>query len=104
MEEDRTIPYFVHEGSMARMERTIKRLWIALLVAILLMFSTNALWLYSWMQYDYVSETVTNDAITVDGKRGNANYIGGDGTINGEDNSKENSDKASLKDSQKWAK
>ena len=97
------IPYFAHEGMMARMERTIKRLWIALIVVAVLMFATNALWLYAWMQYDYVSETTT-DTITVDGKRGVANYIGGDGDITNGENSKENSNAAKIKDAKKWQK
>lgn len=28
----RQIPYFVHEGMVARMERTIRRLWILALI------------------------------------------------------------------------
>lgn len=81
-----TIPYFVHEGDMTRGERTIKKLVIALVVAIALIFVSNAIWLYAWMKYDYVSSDSSN--IEVDGKDGVANYIGNDGDItNGEDNS-----------------
>lgn len=40
---------------------TIKRLWIALITLILLFVATNALWLYEWMQYDYVSYDYTQD-------------------------------------------
>ena len=73
------IPYFVHEGIMVRFERTIKRLIIALIIAVVLMFASNAAWLYSWMQYDYVSEeTVTT--VDSDGD-GIANYTGGDGGV-----------------------
>lgn len=80
------IPYIVHEGIMARNERTIKRLIIALIVTIALVFASNAIWLYAWSQYDYVSSNNTN--VEVDGKDGIANYIGNDGDItNGEDNS-----------------
>lgn len=50
------VPYIVHESSMARMERQIKRLWIALLVSVCLLFASNAAWLYAWCQYDYSSE------------------------------------------------
>ena len=32
--DERNVPYIVHEGAMARMERTIKRLWISGKVAI----------------------------------------------------------------------
>jgi hypothetical protein len=54
------VPYIVHESAQARNERTVKRLVIALIVAIVLIFASNAIWLYAWMQYDYESEeTVT---------------------------------------------
>lgn len=46
------IPYFVHEGEMARAERHIKRLWIALIVAILIAFVSNIAWLIYNSQYD----------------------------------------------------
>lgn len=52
-----SVPYVVHEGEMARSERSIKRMWIALIVSVVLIFASNALWLHAWMQYDYTSET-----------------------------------------------
>lgn len=88
-----TIPYFAHEGDMARSERTIKKLMIALVVAIALIFASNAIWLYALMQYDYVS-TDSSSTVDIDSKDGTANYIGNDGDItNGSDNSKEKSSK-----------
>lgn len=51
------VPYIVHEGSMARMERQLKRMFIAVIVAVLALFASNAAWLYAWCQYDYVSES-----------------------------------------------
>ena len=56
--ENRTglnIPYFVHEGEMARAERHIKRLWIALIIAILVAFLSNIAWLIYDAQYDKTS-------------------------------------------------
>ena len=54
------VPYIVHESTMARNERTVKRLIVALIVAVSLLFASNAAWLYAWMQYDYASEeTIT---------------------------------------------
>ncbi|HCJ37829.1 MAG TPA: hypothetical protein DHV37_05830 [Erysipelotrichaceae bacterium] len=89
MEKD--VPYIAFESMMARYERHTKRLVIALIVAIVLMFASNIAWLYAWYQYDYSSETST---VEVDGKDGIANYIGNDGEINNgtstEDNSEEN--------------
>lgn len=55
-----SVPFVVHESAMARNERTVKRLVIALIAAIVLIFASNAIWLYAWMQYDYSGEgTVT---------------------------------------------
>ena len=73
------VPYIVHESSMARMERQIKRLWIAVIVAVCLLFASNAGWLFCWMQYDYSSEEIVVEQDAKDG--GNANYIGNDGDI-----------------------
>ena len=57
------VPYIVHESAMARNERTVKRLVVALIAAIvleLLWFATIGIGVYAWMQYDYSSEeTVT---------------------------------------------
>jgi hypothetical protein len=56
---------------------------VALIVAIALMFASNACWLWAWCQYDYYSEETIIEQDAKDG--GNANYIGNDGDIiNGE--------------------
>lgn len=84
MEEQNAVPYIVWEGEKARDERRHKRDFIVKLVLIVMLFLSNAIWLYAWMQYGYVSES---EVVTVDGgERGMANYIGHDGDINyGED-------------------
>lgn len=38
------VPYIVHEGIMARFERTIRRLWIAALITLAALVATNAAW------------------------------------------------------------
>ena len=68
------VPYIVHEAAVSRMERTNKRLIIALIIAILL----NVAWLIAWTSYDYASEEST---VEVDARDGIANYIGGIGSI-----------------------
>lgn len=83
-----SIPYIVFEGEMARYERIIKRLVVVLIVTIAMLFVSNALWLNTFMQFDFETETVTLDA-----SQGNANYIGNDGVINnGEGDSSEAED------------
>lgn len=84
MSEKEPVPYIVYEGEQVRTERNVKRLIIALVVAILLIFASNVIWLYAWMQFDYVGE-VTH-TIDVDAEDGVANYVGRDGDIvNGKD-------------------
>lgn len=53
------VPYIVYESSMASSERFIKRLIIALIVSITLLFISNLIWLKAWTSYDYTSESET---------------------------------------------
>ena len=55
-----SVPYIVHESSMARMERQIKRIWITVLVLIAMLVGTNSAWLWYNSQFDTV-ETVTEE-------------------------------------------
>ena len=84
---DEKIPYIVFEGEQARHERTVKRLVLALLVSIALLFATNMAWLWFFNSFDIVTETVTQDTDT-----GGLNaYVGGNGAItNGTTDSKTN--------------
>lgn len=77
--ENISVPYVVHEGAMARSERQIKRLWIAIIVAVSLIFASNALWLWAWMQYDYTS-TTEEYIYTQDGE--GTNIIGNSNEVN----------------------
>lgn len=81
------VPYIVHELSMARMERQIKRLWIVALTLIFLLVGTNCAWLY----YESQWETVESWEITQENDGGYNNYIGNDGDIvNGEADNQKN--------------
>lgn len=84
------VPYYAHEGMLSRNERTIKRLIIAVVITVVLMFLSNAMWLVAWNQYDYESVD-TKQFVDVDAKEGIANYIGNDGDItNGSDKGADN--------------
>lgn len=61
-----SIPYIAYESALARNERTIKRLIISLVLSIVLMFASNAVWLWAFSQYEYVDETTTT--VQQDGK------------------------------------
>jgi hypothetical protein len=39
-----TIPFVVHEATISKKDRTIKRLWIALVVVTSMLAASNAVW------------------------------------------------------------
>lgn len=78
----REIPYVVLEGITARMERTIKKLWILCIILIVLLVGSNIVWIVYENQFETV--TTTNE-VTQETDGGGNNYaIGGD--YNGETN------------------
>lgn len=50
--DNKDVPYIVYEGAIASSERHIKRLIIALIICIILLFVSNALWLLYESQFD----------------------------------------------------
>lgn len=85
MSDDKTamIPYFAHEGEMARAERTNKRLWILCIILIILLVATNAIWIYYENQFEDVVETTQE--VVQENSDGVNNFVGGDEVItNGE--------------------
>jgi len=86
---DDKIPYIALEAEMARHERTVKRLLVALIAAVTLLFASNVAWLCFFNQFEFQTEAVMFD--TDDG--GDNSYIGNDGVINnGKDGSTEDND------------
>lgn len=82
MDDNRTpgsesLPRYYYEDTCARFERSHKRIFVALIVAISLLFASNTLWLWAWTQYDYSSETTT---YTQDGE--GVNLIGDHNHVN----------------------
>lgn len=93
------VPYIVYEGEQVRNERNIKRLVIALVITIMLLFATNALWISTWLQYDYVGEEV--HTVDVDAEEGVANYIGNNGSIvNGADSGYDSKAESTAKENE----
>ena len=83
------VPYIVYESAMARAERQMKKLWIALIIAIIAIVATNSVWIWYISQYDFVDSEVNVDT---EGE-GNANYIGQDGDIYNGTNNSQNTEK-----------
>lgn len=73
--EQKMIPYFCHEGDMARAERTIKRLWVLCILLIVLFVGSNLAWLH------YENQFADEVTVTQDSSTGMNNYVGGSGVI-----------------------
>lgn len=82
---DEKVSYIVFEGEMARQERTVKRLWIVILVLIILLTGTNGAWLYYENQFTDMTE-IKQD---IDTGVGDATVIG-IGDYNGENQTDHN--------------
>lgn len=63
-------------------ERTIKRLWIVILLLIVLLVGTNVAWLVYESSFEEI--TTTEQTVTQESDNGNNSFIGGD--YNGEAN------------------
>ena len=73
------IPYFVHEGDLARMERSNKRMFILCIILIILFTTTNGAWIWYESQFeDVVTTEVTQDVVQDADDGGNNTFIGGD--------------------------
>lgn len=77
--DEKSVPYIVYEGTLARFERGNRRLFISLVIAMAFIVVTNLAWLWYYNQYDYYDEEYSVD---IDGGDGVANYIGERGFIN----------------------
>lgn len=80
------------ERMQAKDERNDKWRNIIIVLLIILLVATNAMWLWAWNQYDYIDDYTSVEAD--DGS--NANYIGHNGDIN-------NGGKNSEKDTEQGA-
>jgi hypothetical protein len=76
--DERTVSYIVFESALARSERTIKRLIIALIMTIIFLFLSNAYWVYQWNQYDYETISYAQDGTGLNsinlGRQGDVRY------------------------------
>lgn len=69
-----TVPYIAHQSAAARQERQIRRMWIALIVSVCMLFASNMGWLLYESQFDTYSYDYTQDG------NGN-NIIGNDNEV-----------------------
>lgn len=91
-----TIPFFLHENEMIRLERINKKWFIAFLVAIIMLFVTNAGWIIYESQFEtyyYSQEASTENAPAIallNTGEGDLNYNGNEGETSIENTGEEN--------------
>lgn len=74
VEQPASIPFYVHEGEINRLERINKRFFILLLIVFFALVGTNAYWIWYESQFEDV-------VVTQENADGYNNYIGNDGDI-----------------------
>ena len=64
-ENEKDQKQYVMDSILALTERTIKRLWILIVLLIVLLFGSNAAWI--WYESQFVDEVVTQEVDTGEG-------------------------------------
>lgn len=77
---DKDVSYIAFESVCSRFERTIKRLWILVIILTVLLVGTNCAWLLYESQFQYV-ETST-ESYEADATDGGVAIANGDGVVN----------------------
>ena len=69
---NKVVSYYTHESDMARLERTIHRLWLLVVILIVVVVLTNLGWIMYEAQYEGKTTTTTTEDIS--------QYVDADGT------------------------
>lgn len=71
-----SVPYIVHEAEIARQERHIKRLWVALIVAIVACVAITGGFMWYLNQYDFASYQQDGEGVNIVGDGNGVDYNG----------------------------
>ena len=69
-----SVPILVHEGILARMERTIKRLWILCIIIFIAFVGSNIYWI--WYEAQFTEEEVLQTVVQDSGIGGSNRFSG----------------------------
>ena len=78
---DKDISYVAFEGVCARFERTIKRLWILVILLTVLLVGSNCAWLWYESQFETITSETTTETYTSDATDGGVAIANGDGEV-----------------------
>ena len=72
------IPFIVYEAEMERNDRQFKRMWIALILLIILLVFSNALWIWYTKQFERAeTTTTTTQTVEQEAQDGDNQFVGG---------------------------
>ena len=76
--KNETVSLFVYEGITAKLERTIKRLWIAIIIIVVLEFARDMALIYFISQYDIEAYDYAQDGsgVNIIGDKNGVEYHG----------------------------
>ena len=80
--DHKDIPYVAFESICARFERTIRRLWVLVIILTVLFVGTNCAWLWFEAQFETVENTTTEVSQDVDTEDGENVIVNGTGEVN----------------------
>lgn len=72
-----TVQYIVYESAMERNERNFKRLWALIIILVMLLVASNALWLWHSQQFERAETITTTQTVEQDAENGSNHFIGG---------------------------
>lgn len=75
-ERNNAVSFVAFESMKSTMERTIKRLLILAIILVILLFGSNAAWIWYEAQWETI-ETVTQE-VTQEAETGSNHFVGGD--------------------------
>lgn len=76
------VPYIVHEGTVDRLERIIRRMWILCIVMFVAFVASNAVWI--WYEGQFVDTTTITQEVSADSS--SHAVVSGVGDIYGSEN------------------
>ena len=74
-ENEKDQKQYVMDSILALTERTIKRLWILVVLLIVLLFGSNAAWIHYESQFE---DVVVTQEVEQDAENGENHFVGGD--------------------------
>lgn len=61
-QQAKDVPYIAYEAALTKAEFSFKRLWAAIILLIVLLFGSNAGWLYYESQFEETTTTIEAEA------------------------------------------